>query len=158
VSFTPPWFVSNVTLFYQFHVNLFAREDAAPFTVTWEDAAAMLERLPRMLFELDGSFVFSGSVTRVDSERAGSSSTPAQQDLRWQVDGHLFDFDGRLYRLELRGQCPPTIFDELLRCVGWPAQSLAFEMVREGVRLDEAGFRQQALDLTRTGGGDAPAR
>jgi hypothetical protein len=154
-----------VSTLYQFHVNVFARDDAAPFAVTWEDAATMLERLPRMIFEPDGSFVVSGSFEqpglpsvseRAASpsafERAGSSSTPAQEAHRWQVNGHLFDFAGRLHRMELRGRCPPEAFDTLLACVGWPAQALAFEMVRAGTTLEETAFRRQA------GGGDAPAR
>lgn len=114
---------------YHFHVNLFARPRAAGFVVTWEDAAALLEPMPRMIFELDGSFVLSGD---------------DNQGRRWQVDGHLFDFAGRLFRLELHGYCPPTTFDELLRAVGWPAQQLEFEMVRAGVTVDEATFREQA--------------
>jgi hypothetical protein len=60
---------------------------------------------------------------------------------RWQVDGHLFDFAGRLQRVELHGHCPPAAFDDLLRCLGWPEQSLKFEMVREGQTLDEEHFR-----------------
>jgi len=104
-----------------FHVNVFAR----PFACTWEEGAAALERLPRMLFEPDGSFVVSG----------GMGPT------RWQVDGHLFDFDDRLYRIELHGHCPMNALDELLSCVGWPEVELAFEMVREGVTLNEEAFR-----------------
>lgn len=137
---------------YQFHVNVFAASASVPFAVTWEDAAAMLERLPRMIFEPDGSFVVSGNV-----ERAGSSSTPDQK-LRWQVDGHLFDFGGQLFRMELRGACPPAAFDDLLRCVGWPDQSLAFEMIREGARVDEQEFRRRAATPAIAGGEGAPAR
>jgi hypothetical protein len=141
------WLLSNVVQLYQFHVNLFARDDASPLTVTWEDAAAMLERLPRMIFELDGSFVVSGDIERaVSSERAGSSSTPELNKLRWQVDGHLFDFAGRLHRVELRGNCPPEAFDELLKCIGWPAQPLVFEMIREGTRVGEQEFRRLVGD------------
>jgi hypothetical protein len=116
-----------VSNFYHFHVNLFA---APPeyFAVTWEEAAMQLEHLPRMIFELDGSFVISG-------DDAGGR--------RWQVDGHLFDFDGRLHRVELHGQCPPEAFDNLLRCVGWPTQPLKFEMVLEGVMLEEHEFRRE---------------
>ena len=117
-----------MTQFYHFHVNVFAKPQAASFVATWEDAAAMLERLPRMIFEPDGSFVVSGD----DADGR-----------RWQVDGHLFDFAGRLHRMELRGECPPAAFDELLKCVGWPAQELAFEMVREGITLDEVEYRKE---------------
>jgi len=135
-----------VSTLYQFHVNVFAACDAAPLAVTWEDAAAMLEQLPRMIFEPDGAFVVSGSF-----EQPGSSSTQAQEAHRWQVDGHLFDFAGRLHRMELRGRCPDEAFDALLRCVGWPAQALAFEMVRAGTRVAEAKFRQSV-------GGYVPGR
>ena len=110
---------------YHFHVNLFADPKEASFACTWEDAATALEALPGMIFELDGSFVVSGG-------DAGS---------RWHVDGHLFDFAGRLHRLELHGECPPAAFDELLRSVGWPLQSLVFELVREGITLDEQSLR-----------------
>jgi hypothetical protein len=118
-----------VTISYHFHVNIFAdpREDS--FAVTWEEAAARLERLPRMIFEPDGSFVVSGD------DESGR---------RWQVDGHLFDFSGRLQRYELHGHCPEAAFDELLRCVGWPKQMLLFETVREGQSLNEHEFRKHA--------------
>jgi hypothetical protein len=128
---------------YHFHVNLFAAPPAESFAVTWEDAAATLHQLPRMIFEPDGSFVVTGAraepppASRVVPD-PGQSSTP------WQVDGHLFDFAGRLHRVELRGECPQDVFDELLRCVGWPAQPLVFEMMREGVTLDEREFRERA--------------
>lgn len=107
----------------KFHVNLFGE----PFTCTWEDAAAALEALPRMIFEPDGSWIWSGGV--------GAE--------RWQVDGHLFDFDGRLHRVELHGSCPRDDFDRLLTCVGWPEQRLVFELVREGVRMSEPEFRSR---------------
>ena len=114
---------------YRFHVNIFADPKEASFAVTWEEAAAALERLPRMIFEPDGSFVVSGD------DEAGR---------RWQVDGHLFDFAGRLHRYELHGYCPVAAFDGLLRCVAWPEQRLTFETVREGLTLDEQGFRNYA--------------
>jgi len=127
---------------YHFHVNLFADPKEASFACTWEDAATMLGRLPRMIFELDGSFVFSGDMEPFAASRVVPD--PGRLTVRWQVDGHLFDFAGRLYRLELHGHCPSATFDELLKCVGWPHQPLAFEMVREGVTVDEEEFRQRA--------------
>ncbi len=105
---------------YRFHVNLFA----SPFNCTWEDVAAQLEVLPRMIFEPDGSWVWSGE-------------TNGEQ---WHVNGHLFDFSGTLHRVELRGWCPADQFDRLLTCVGWPAIEVTFEMVREGLQLSESEF------------------
>ena len=125
---------------YRFHVNLYADPKEASFACTWEDAAALLGQLPRMIFELDGSFVFSGGVDRMG--RTDSSSTPSEADALWHVNGHLFDFAGRLHRIELRGDCPMAAFDALLRCVGWPEQSIAFELVREGTTVDEREFRR----------------
>jgi hypothetical protein len=113
---------------YRFHVNIFAEPREHSFAATWEEVAVSLEKLPRMIFEPDGSFVVSGG---------------AVAD-RWQVDGHLFDFAGQLYRLELHGDCPQPAFDELLRCVGWPGQALEFETVHDGLTLSEASFRAQA--------------
>ncbi len=111
-------------MFYHFHVNLFGH----PFSITWEQAAKSLEALPRMLFELDGSWIWSGDVGKN----------------RWQIDGHLFDFDGRLHRVELRGQCPEAALDQLLGCFGWPETSLAFEQVLEGTTVQEEEFRKHA--------------
>ena len=120
----------DVSLLYHFRVNLFADPQPRSFAVTWEEAAAALEALPRMIFEPDGSFVITGD----DDEGC-----------RWQVDGHLFDFADRLHRVELHGECPETEFDDLLRCVGWPAQALVFEMIRTGETLAEAEFRRRAI-------------
>jgi hypothetical protein len=110
---------------YRFHVNLLGQPQ---FACSWEEAAAQLENFERMMFEPDGSWILSG----------GAHAT------RWQVDGHLFDFDDRLHRVELHGACPPADFDALLACFGWPQTQLVFEQVLEGVRLDEAAFRAAA--------------
>ena len=97
----------------------------ARFPVSFEEAAEALEGLHRMDFEPDGFFVFSG-------EHEGA---------RWQVNGHLFDFDERLHRVQLHGACPAEALDRLLRCFGWPETPVVFELEREGLLLDEATFR-----------------
>jgi len=111
-------------MFYRFHVNVFGH----PFQVTWEQVAESLEALPRMIFEPDGSWIWSGGVSAD----------------RWQIDGHLFDFEDRLHRVELRGHCPEEAFDQLLKCFGWPETKLTYEQVLEGVTLDEKEFRRAA--------------
>src|SRR4029079_8432588 len=110
---------------YRFHVNVFAAPPVGSFARTWEEAAAELTQVPRMIFEPDGSFVVSGDT----------------EGRRWQVDGHLFDFDGRLQRVELHGDCPREDFDTLLQALGWPGRRVVFELVREGIRVEEAEFR-----------------
>jgi len=107
---------------YHFHANVFAH----PFRCTWDEAAAALDSLPRMILEPDGSWIWSGG----------------EAHRRWQIDGHLYDFEDRLHRVELHGTCPPEMFDKLLRCIGWPVTQLSFELVREGRQLGESGFRE----------------
>jgi hypothetical protein len=127
---------------YRFHVNLFARperlsvaaHDSRPqtcgayFPFTFEEAIAALAKLPRLDAEPDGFFVLAG----------------CQGPTHWHVSGQLFDFAGRVHRVELHGECPVESFDALLACLDWPRTPLAFELVREGVALDEVAFRAWA--------------
>ncbi len=113
-----------ICFMYRFHVNVFG----PPFSITWEQAAESLEALPRMIFEPDGSWIWSDGV----------------RETRWQIDGHLFDFEDRLHRVELRGACPEEAFDRLLACFGWPQAELTFEQVQQGTTLDEKEFRRSA--------------
>jgi hypothetical protein len=138
-------------MLYRFHANIFARPphavvgeaidlrglrlptirtaaSSAFYDVTFEQARDALAKLSRLDIEPDGFFVVTG-------ESRGQ---------RWQLDGHFYDFNDRLHRVELHGQCPHETFDALLACLGWPATPLAFELVMEGVALDEAAFRAWA--------------
>ena len=99
------------------------------FPLAFEQAYDALAKLPRIDIEPDGFFVISG-----DSNGE-----------RWQLDGHLYDFGDRLHRVELHGDCPPASLDAILACLGWPAASLAFELVMEGVALAEFEFRAFAV-------------
>jgi hypothetical protein len=100
-----------------------------PFGISFEDAAERLGRLPRSCVEPDGSF-FQGS---------------AQGQPPWHVDGNLFDRNGRLLFVDLKGNCPAEEFDRVLTALGWPETPLAFQLVREAVLLDEAEFRRWAV-------------
>jgi hypothetical protein len=113
----------------QFHTILFARDRNAALPVTFEEAQSRLMRLPRMDTEPDGYFLIAGG------EREGQ---------RWVVNGQLFESGDRLHRVELRGECPEATLDGLLRCFGWPDIELAFELVHEGLTLDQASFRERA--------------
>jgi hypothetical protein len=99
-----------------------------PCACSFEDAAAALSSLPRMYCEPDGSFVW-----------VSAALEPA-----WQVDGNLYDRDGRLLFVDVKGSCPVARFDELLRALGWPATTFVFQLVREAIFLDEAEFRRVA--------------
>jgi hypothetical protein len=143
--------VTPISMLLQFHANIFAlppqavagvptplRGLALPtlrpqtfdafFPVTFEAAYEALAQLPRIDVEPDGFFVISGDL----------------DGKRWQLDGHLYDFGDRLHRVELHGDCPPESLDAILACIGWPATPIVFELVREGVALDDANFRRFA--------------
>lgn len=110
---------------------------AMPLTISFDDAIDRLSRLERMYAEPDGSFVWV-------SPREG---------LSWQVDGNVFDRDGRVVLVDMKGSCPPAAFDQLLSCFGWPAEQLLFQLVRSAVFLTEPVFRRHAgaQGLVRSG-------
>lgn len=110
-----------------FHVNLLARSGAFP--VTFEEAQSRLMQLSRMDTEPDGYFLVAGG---------------EQEGQRWVVNGQLFEHSDRLHRVELHGSCPEETLDNLLRCFGWPNFEIGFEIVRDGVTLDELGFRERS--------------
>jgi hypothetical protein len=98
---------------------------ATPFQISFEEAGAALAQLERMFFEPDGSFVWA---------------SPRGQTA-WQLDGNLFDRNGRLLFVDLKGSCPSEQFDQLLSALGWPATPIMFQLVREAAFLDEDQFR-----------------
>jgi len=101
---------------------------ATPLEVSFEAAVATLETFERMFVEGDGSLVWTSS----HGEEA------------WQVDGNLYDRDGRLLFVDLKGTCPPQQFEQFLAALGWPQIRLMFQLTREAVFLDEAEFRRYA--------------
>lgn len=101
---------------------------AAPFGLSFEQAGESLAKLERMYFEPDGSFVW----------------TSGQSEPRWQVEGNLFDRNGRLLFADLKGTCPDEKLDRLLSAFGWPDTAVMFQLVREAVLLAESEFRRCA--------------
>lgn len=108
----------------QFHVIIQAATE--PWPITFDAAYAALEQVPGIFLEPDGSFFLV--------------SRPGE--LRWQVEGNLYDQGERLAYVEIKGCCPDECFDELLRPLGWPEVLLKFQMVREGRELSEGEFRE----------------
>lgn len=106
----------------------------ATLPVTFEEAESSLGALPRCDFEPDGFFLLTGH----------------EDGVFWRLNGHINEFEGRLHRLELNGECPEAALDVVFEAIGWPATPLAFELVREGAALDEEAFRRYAAaDTTR---------
>ncbi|XZE52499.1 hypothetical protein SH139x_004195 [Planctomycetaceae bacterium SH139] len=61
-----------------------------PLPVDFETLAERLSALPKMYFEMDGSWVWTGQ----------------QQGHRWQLDGMLYDANGKVQYIDLKGSCP----------------------------------------------------
>ena len=98
------------------------------FDRTFEETAELLGRLERMFIEPDGSFVW----------------VSATDELRWQIDGVLFDRDGCVLYVDLKGSCPSVRLDQLLTVLDWPQSAVMFQLVHEAVFLDEPTFRRYA--------------
>ena len=105
-----------------------AEELYTPYPITFETAAENLGRLAGLYCEPDGSLVWRS--------RPGVPGG--------QIDGHLYDRQGRLLYVELKGTCPVGPFDELLGALTWPETGLVFQLIREAVVVDEAEFRRWA--------------
>lgn len=100
-----------------------------PMGCSFESAQTRLNNLPRMLFEPDGSFVW------VHENEAAAG---------WQLDGVLYDRNGRLHSAEINGNCTEEAFDTLLSAMGWPGTDLVFQLSDEAVFVDEGEFRRFA--------------
>ena len=101
---------------------------AVPLAISFDEAIDHLSQLERMYAEPDGSFVW----------------VSAREGLSWQVDGNVFDRDGRVVLVDMKGSCPPEEFDRLLACFGWPGEPVLFQLVRPAVFLEESVFRRHA--------------
>jgi hypothetical protein len=115
----------------RFHALIHGDEKSQPAALqtTFDAAYEALSRLPRLFIEPDGSFVWTGV---------------ADDGSAWQIDGNLIDQVERLAHVELKGHCPEEQFDALLRALGWPEQSLLFQLPTEGLLLDEQAFRRRS--------------
>lgn len=137
----------------QLHANLFARPDVLsqgadvtlrnlelatlespgggppdllkPLPVSFETLQERIAQLPRADIEPDGFFLVTGG----------------KHDTFWRLNGHMYEFDGQMHRVELNGQCPSETLDAVLMAIGWPECELVFQLVMEGVTLDEVNFR-----------------
>ena len=101
---------------------------ATSFACDFETACQRLAALERMFVEADGAFVW----------------VSPQGAEPWQIDGNLFDRDGKLRFVDLKGTCPSDEFDRFLTALGWPDVKLMFQLTREAVLLDEEEFRRHA--------------
>jgi hypothetical protein len=99
-----------------------------PLDLSFEQVYENLQQIERLFVEPDGSFYWGS----------------ARDEAAWQIEGAMFDRQGKLLCVDLRGSCPEPALDRLLAALGWPQTPLMFQLMREGVFLDEAGFRRYA--------------
>lgn len=107
--------------------------------VTFEQMQQGLLALLRSDCEPDGFFLLTGGMGKAPPEDGGF----------WRLNGHMHELrdaagEARVHRVELSGACPAAALDSVLRTMGWPGATLAFELVHEGVTLTEEGFRRWA--------------
>lgn len=102
---------------------------STPYEVTFEEVYQILEAWPRMFIEPDGSFVWVGQETLSDGALAS-----------WQLDGHLYDRDGRLLYVELQGTCPLSAFERILRACRVTLADIAVEQRRAGTIISGQEF------------------
>ena len=107
-------------------VSLSSSDLTLPLPRSFEEVLSLLEQLPRMFVEPDGSFVWV----------SGSTDSP------WQVDGQLHDGSTGLNSVELKGTIPSDAWDQLLGCVGEPEVQLVIQLPREGVFMTDSEFRR----------------
>ena len=99
------------------------------FELSFEEVAQRLTELPRMFLEPDGSFVWV-----IDDF-----------DRQYQLDGSLYDDGVRMLHVELKGTFDSTALDTFLSRLGWPTQSVIFQLVQQGIYLSEGEFRRFAF-------------
>jgi hypothetical protein len=113
-----------------FQAILHSTPAEAGFPCSFEEFAERVGRFERMVFEPDGSFVWVAS--------AGEPS--------WQLDGMVYDRNGRVWYVDLKGTCPDKRLDQLLAVLGWPQAGVTFQLVREAEFVDEPTFRRRAAN------------
>ena len=97
--------------------------------VTFDAAAEAMLKLPKLYYEPDGSFVWTGR----------------REGRLWQFDGLLVDQGPLLSYVELNARdAPAESLDRLLGAFGWPAGPLMFQLPQQALFLLEPEFRRWA--------------
>ncbi len=99
-----------------------------PLPVTFDEAAATLQAIEGVHFEMDGWFIW------------GQGADAA----RWQVDGQLSDGGTHLEFVEMRGNCSADTMDTLLAAFGSTREELCIQLLKEGVFVDLPTFKKIA--------------
>lgn len=94
-----------------FHVYLYG-PDGGPLSVSFEDAASRLQKLPKLGFEWDGSFVWAlGPVIK------GAAAE--------QVYGMMYDAGGAIQYCEIQGHCSLETWQTICQSILGPSPKTA---------------------------------
>lgn len=98
-----------------------------PFPCSFEDLCERFERIPRFFVEPDGSFVWTGTDD-------GSS---------WQLEGNLYDRQGRVIWISVKGYCPEIRWREFMAALaeGDDAEFVV-QLLRDAVYLSHFEFHR----------------
>ena len=103
--------MTSMSTHFQIHLhaepNTVQIASESMMAITFELLAERLQRFERLHFEMDGSFVWTGS-------------TPSP----WQLDGMVYDLGSQIQRIELKGNCPKVEWNMLLFAINYPEQPL----------------------------------
>ncbi len=99
-----------------------------PLPIVFDDVLNQLNTLPRLYAEPDGSFVW----------------TSPQENIRWQVNGNLYERNDRVLFVELKGSCPASKFDQLLACFLQDEKACVVQLTRPAVFVTPEIFRSHA--------------
>lgn len=108
-----------------------------PLPIVFDDVLDQLNTLPRLYAEPDGSFVW----------------TSPQENIRWQVNGNLYERNDCVLFVELKGSCPASEFDQLLACFLQDEKACVVQLTRPAVFVTPEIFRAHAGERGQAGDG-----
>ena len=105
-----------------------------PLPTEFDDAINKLGALPRLFAEPDGSFVW----------------TSPHENIRWQVNGNLYEKNDNILFVELKGCCPQVEFDQLLACFLADENVCVIQLTRAAVLFQRTfSVRMPTLEVSR---------
>jgi hypothetical protein len=94
------------------------RTETDQFPFSFETLAEKLSNMPNLYFEMDGSFVWRPSKKATSSDTtSGTESTGLRSRRVLQIDGMVYDRNGAIEYIEMKGDFDHHLWDELLSVI-----------------------------------------
>jgi hypothetical protein len=110
---------------------------STPLPIGFDDVLSQLNIYSRLYAEPDGSFVW----------------TSPQENIRWQVNGNLYERNDNVLFVEIKGSCPASEFNQLLACFLPDEKACVVQLTRPAVFVTAAVFRAHAAARGQAGDG-----